>query len=465
MSIESDNLAICTKDELIDIIKTNLEGKKSLEYLLDNLSGISWEFNLVANSFTYVSQSAKRLLGYEIDEWKDLNSWASMIYEEDRQKTTEYCSTQTQNGLNHVMEYRMVKKSGEVIWIFDVVRLGKDEKGNPEKLFGFIIDINEQKEKQLELEKEHKFLQKVINGISDPVMIINADMTVSLMNDAVKNSLEGKRFKDPANPKCYEVIYNRDCMCDGEDLPCPLKNVLSSGVKSKVMHKSQDENGKTRYLEIAASPLFDENNQCTSIIETERDITEYIELTNELQEKTEMLKHQAHYDYLTGLPNRALFMDRLIQGVKDTKRSKRAMALFFMDLDYFKEINDTYGHQMGDAVLKEVCKRFKVNTRENDILSRLGGDEFTVILKDIKSRKDIIVIAQKFLDIFKEPLVIDGKSLKLSASIGISTYVGENITPEQLLNDADTAMYESKEKGKNTFEFFEKESFRYSETT
>ena len=465
MSINYSNLENLTKAELIDSIKEGIEEKKSLEYLLDNLHGISWEFDLLQNKFTYVSSSAKKILGYELNEWIDLEAWALMVHVDDRERVTTYCATQTQDGKDHAMEYKMVKKTGEIIWVLDVVTLAKDEKGNPVKLFGFILDISERKEEELKLQEEHQFLQTIIDGIIDPVMIINADYTVPLMNETVRKNLEDRTFLDKLNPKCYEISHYRDSPCEGVDDPCPLKEVLESSKATKVMHNHKHADGSDQFVELSASPLFDSCQNCTGIIESARDITEYVQLANELKEKSILLDHQAHHDYLTGLPNRALFMDRLEQGLKDARRNKKGLTLFFMDLDHFKQINDTHGHEMGDKVLIEVCKKFSENTRQNDVLCRLGGDEFTVILKDMQNQSDIKKVAQKFIDIFKEPLVIDNHQLKLSVSIGITVCVGKNINSETLLNEADTAMYEAKEQGKNTFTFFEKEVFRYSEVS
>ena len=453
MSFNNDDLGTLSKNELVLRIKTSFEDTKTFQCLLDNLHGISWKFDLNKDRFAYVSSGAKRILGYELEEWTDMTSWTMMLHEDDRQRVSHYCANETKNGHDHTMEYRMVKKNGEVIWVLDVVRLGKDENGNPITLHGFMLDVTQRKNEQLKIEEEHKFLQTVINGISDPVMIINEDYSVNIMNETVRETLKGRTFIDPSSPKCYEISHYQDRPCSGDDDPCPLKEVLESGEKTKVMHNHKHADGSNHFVELAASPLLDENNNCVGIIESARDVTSYIELTKELEEKSRLLKYEATHDYLTGLPNRALFMDRLEQSVKDADRHKSSLTLFFMDLDHFKEINDTLGHAMGDAVLKAVCRKFQSCARANDIVSRLAGDEFTVILKDVEKKKDIEVIAQKFLDSFKVPLIIEGHSLKLSVSIGISIYSYNTESVDKLLQKADAAMYAAKEDGKSRFKF------------
>ncbi|MBL4730370.1 MAG: diguanylate cyclase [Sulfurimonas sp.] len=453
MSTKNDTLDTLSNKELTHKIKTSLAKKTSLEYLLDNLLVISWEYDLAQAKFTAVSSGTNKVLEYTVEEWTHTNTSSVMIHEEDRKRVTEYCTKETGDGKDHLIEYRIVEKSGKIIWILDFVTLSRDEAGKPLKLFGFILNINEKKQEQLRLEKEHQFLETVINGISDHVMIIDADYNVSLMNDKVKRRLEGRIFLDQEHPKCYEIAHYRNTPCEGADSPCPLKDVLENAKATKVIHHQRCADGSDKFMEIAASPLLNKDNACIGIIESERDITQYMKLTHELKEKTKLLHYQAHHDYLTGLPNRALFMDRLEEALKDTKRHKVSLALFFMDLDHFKVINDTYGHEMGDNVLKEVSKLFKENTRENDVISRLGGDEFTLILKDIKHKDEVECIANKFINIFEEPLTIDGKDLHLSISIGISMYSGEESTADVLLHDADTAMYKVKGNGKNSFQF------------
>ncbi len=446
-------LETLTKDELILQVNSSFENNKSLEFLLDNLNGLSWEFDLHADKFTFISSGAEKILGYKIEEWTNMSSWIQMIHPEDRDFVPSYCLTQTKDGQDHSMEYRMLKKDGETIWVLDIIRLGKDTNNKASTLYGFILDITTRKNEQLKIEKEHKFLQTVINGIHDPVMIINKDYSVKIMNNAVQESVRGRTFIDPSSPKCYEISYNRNTPCEGINEPCPLKEVLQSGKKTKLLYKHILPNDKVQFLEIAASPLFDEANECIGIIESARDVSSYIKLTTELEEKSKLLEHEATHDHLTGLPNRVLFMDRLEESIKDANRHKSSLALLFMDLDYFKQVNDTFGHAMGDAALKMVCQKFLSCTRANDVLSRLAGDEFTLILKEIQEKKDISTIAQKFIDVFKEPLIIDGHTLKLSVSIGVSIYTDSTQSGEKLLKKADAAMYRAKKEEKGNFQF------------
>lgn len=172
-----------------------------------------------------------------------------------------------------------------------------------------------------------------------------------------------------------------------------------------------------------------------------------------LRQKEELMVH-AHYDILTGLPNRILFHDRLSQAIAKSKRSKKMLALLFIDLDHFKEINDSLGHDAGDKVLIQIASRFKSLLRAEDTISRLGGDEFTVIIENLDSKESASILAQKLIDNAQKPIIIDGYKLFVTCSIGISIYPKHADEDKSLIKNADSAMYEAKEAGKNRFKFF-----------
>ena len=179
--------------------------------------------------------------------------------------------------------------------------------------------------------------------------------------------------------------------------------------------------------------------------------------TYEIKKQKEVLYVQAHHDALTGLPNRVLFNDRLGHGIEQAKRHKTKIALFFIDLDHFKQINDSLGHPIGDRVLIAVTERLKAKIRKEDTLARLGGDEFTIIIEDLKEIQDVSLLAQKILDVLMQPIHIEGHTLYISCSIGISLYPQDDIDANNLIKYADAAMYKAKEEGRNNFQFYSSE--------
>jgi len=175
--------------------------------------------------------------------------------------------------------------------------------------------------------------------------------------------------------------------------------------------------------------------------------------TKELEAKSLKLKYQAEHDTLTQLPNRFLFLDRLKQALEEAYRNNTRVTVFFLDLDRFKEINDTYGHEVGDRLLELVTKRLLQYRRAEDTIARLGGDEFTLLLENVK-QKDSIKIANQILQSMKKPFIINGVKHYTTFSIGISSYPEDGRTYEELLRNADTAMYKAKESGKNNYHFY-----------
>ena len=168
----------------------------------------------------------------------------------------------------------------------------------------------------------------------------------------------------------------------------------------------------------------------------------------------ETIRNLAFYDSLTGLPNRSLFIDRMLQELAKAKRQRQMMAVIFIDLDRFKVINDTLGHATGDLLLQAVAQQLKESIREGDTVSRLGGDEFLLLFPDITQVKDVSVIAEKIVHKFSEAFMVNDKELYISASLGISIFPDNSDSTETLIKHADTAMYYAKQQGRNNYQFY-----------
>lgn len=180
---------------------------------------------------------------------------------------------------------------------------------------------------------------------------------------------------------------------------------------------------------------------------------EIVEHLNQLNESRNALDHLAQHDPLTGLPNRRMFFERLQQAIANARRTHQPLALLFIDLDYFKEINDSHGHALGDEVLKAVARLLSSATREVDTVARLGGDEFVILFNVLEEPQDIQRIVHKLHERFQSPLRIDGLALNVRASIGVSRYPEDGDSAERLMQQADRAMYTAKNDGRNTFAF------------
>ncbi len=229
----------------------------------------------------------------------------------------------------------------------------------------------------------------------------------------------------------------------------------SCGVPIIVLTDDDDENLALSAVQAGAQDFLikgeiDKNALLRSI----RYSIERSRLAAQLEVSRRLERHLAQHDFLTGLPNRLLFLDRLQQALRHASRMEKRIAVLFLDLDSFKRINDTLGHGTGDQLLKGVARRLCDTIRESDTVARMGGDEFTIILFDTKDSYDAAKIAKKILDVISAPFFIDGHELFVTASIGISMYPGDGIDADSIIKRADIAMYRAKGCGKNNFKLY-----------
>ncbi|RLA61464.1 MAG: diguanylate cyclase [Epsilonproteobacteria bacterium] len=210
-------------------------------------------------------------------------------------------------------------------------------------------------------------------------------------------------------------------------------------------------NGEDVWVEVTMTPIATKQKDIVYV--SCRDISRRKKEEKILLEEKEKLHRLAHNDALTGLANRLFFIKRLEQATSMAKRHRRELAILFLDLDRFKEINDSLGHAAGDKVLCEIANRLPDVIRKEDILARLGGDEFVILMENLFDKTDAAILAKKILDVLSEPIYIEGHILYVSCSIGISLYPENNGSIDNLLHCADTAMYKAKAKGRNNFQF------------
>jgi diguanylate cyclase (GGDEF)-like protein len=204
--------------------------------------------------------------------------------------------------------------------------------------------------------------------------------------------------------------------------------------------------GSRRIMSTNAVPMLD-NGSVVHLAVT-RDITDRKMLEKQLQ-------HKAYYDVLTGLPNRVLFSDRIQQSFAAAKRDNKRFAVMFIDLDSFKPVNDDYGHGMGDLLLKEVADRIRTTVRESDTVARIGGDEFLVLLREVKEDQETTFVAEKVRIAISQPFLIAGQSFRISSSIGIAIFPEHGDNEIELCRNADIAMYQSKKNGRDAVKLFQ----------
>ena len=234
-----------------------------------------------------------------------------------------------------------------------------------------------------------------------------------------------------------------------------LSNRLQDLVTVPVMNLVQTMKRVSREKNYSLRSEAAGKDEIGSLIDSFNEMLSEIESREEtLRERQEHLQRLAHFDNLTHLPNRVLYSDRVLQSILQAERTNRSVAVMFVDLDHFKDINDSAGHRTGDLLLMEVAKRLQRIIRVSDTVARMGGDEFTILLPNVRDKEDISIVADKILNAVSEPYRIDGNEFYITASVGITVYPDDGRTVDELLKNADTAMYNAKSKGKNTFRFY-----------
>ncbi len=317
-------------------------------------------------------------------------------------------------------------------------------------LCSVIHDISDRKRAEAQIMEKNLFLQAVIDAVSDPLKVIDVNHRVLQMNQAAKEQI--LPTSTDLDTTCDKLFHVSDESGDNQQI-CPFDKVRETLEPVIEIHR-RDIAGQQRFYEVIASPLFDAHNNFYAIVEVSRDISERLKAEELLSENEKRLHHLAHHDTLTGLPNRLLFEDRLKHAISKARRNHRQIALFFLDLDHFKQINDNLGHDSGDQLLKNVAKRLRNSVREADTVARMGGDEFLILLEDIDSIELIETTAQRISSALNHQLCKDDFCQEISSSIGIALFPEDASTAKDLMKAADEAMYRAKKSGKAHFQFY-----------
>jgi diguanylate cyclase (GGDEF)-like protein/PAS domain S-box-containing protein len=299
------------------------------------------------------------------------------------------------------------------------------------------IAMRNQIEDRLYQEKDR--LQTTLSSIGEGVVMIDVDGRINYMNSAAEY-LCGWHHGDVLNRLASQVFENVDHQ--NQRIATALEDSLRSAQQIRKQSKLSRKDGKEFVVEELATPLYDRHGNTIGAVSVFRDITE-------AQQKTEELAYAADHDALTGLPNRNLLKDRTKQAIARAQRKHENFALLFLDLDRFKEVNDSMGHASGDALLIDVATRLTRCVREEDTIARLGGDEFVVLLDGPTQITQVKTVADKILNALRKPYQLSKQSIQVTVSIGSSLYPNDGQSVESLLEHADTAMYRAKKYGRD----------------
>ena len=403
-----------------------LDGNTSIAYLIDTDTARIVHANAAAAAFW--GYPPKKLRGMSIT---DINTAPRTALFKDMYRV--------QDGIPPRLEWCHQLKNGEIRDV-EVYRRPLTYQGKT-LLYCIVHDISARKR----AEEELRLAATVFNTMDEAVMVTDPDNQIIKVNRA------------------FTVItgYSPD------EVIGKYQDLLSSGVHSPAFYKKQREtltitggwqgevrnrrkSGEVYVGWLSIKQLRDQQGTLTHHVAVFSDISER-------KATEEHMRHSAHYDALTDLPNRTLFTDRLRQALTQAKRDKAQMAMMFIDLDQFKPVNDTHGHDVGDLLLKGVAECMLGCLRASDSAARIGGDEFVVLLPTIEDMQDAMMIARKILHALSQPFELAGHSLHITSSIGVAVYPEHGSDEKLLLINADIAMYHAKKSGRNNVKLYQPE--------
>ncbi len=407
--------------------------------LLDSTLNEIFIFAADGCKFTQVNQGARDNLGYTMDELRVMTPW-DLKPEYTREKFLAHIKPLRDGDVKQLNFETIHKRNNGSTYLVDV-RLQLSQAEDPPVYVAMILDISERRK----TEDEFRKLSRAIEQSPNTVVITDTDGRIEYVNP---------KFSELTGYSADDVLGKTPSLWQSNETSNAIYDELWGNIKGgeewhgEILNKKKD--GSYYWAAESNSAIRDENGKITHYILIQQDITS--------QKETEsQLNYLAYYDNLTGLPNRHLFSDRLQQAMKNADRKERLVAVLFIDLDRFKNINDSLGHDTGDILLKEAAERLKDCIRANDTVARFGGDEFILVLSDLRHVNNAINVANKIIDSFSKPFNINKMLLYVTTSIGITLYPLDDNDVDGLLKNADAAMYHAKDAGRNNFQLYSAE--------
>ncbi len=308
-------------------------------------------------------------------------------------------------------------------------------------------EIEQRKRTELELFNQKQLAIVTLESIGDAVITTNMQSEVTYLNPVAEKMTGWSKSEAQGRPilEVFRILNEstRKLAANPVDVVLAHNKVCGLANHTLLIAKS----GVEYAIEDSAAPIRDPNGAILGVVLVFHDVSD-------ARQMAQKMTYLAEHDYLTDLPNRLLLTDRITQAISAAQRRQSKLAILFCDIDHFKRVNDTLGHEVGDQLLKVLCQRLQLCIRASDTLSRLGGDEFVVLLPELNDDAVPAEIAQKILTVLKDPVNIAGHELFITASIGIAVYPDDGQSEDVLTRHADAAMYHAKNSGRNNYQFF-----------
>jgi diguanylate cyclase (GGDEF)-like protein/PAS domain S-box-containing protein len=384
------------------------------------------------------NQTYRKMFGYEEDELKGM--WLHDLTVESSQVLENDIFQQQVLVLGHseMYEKESIRKDGSFFPMEKRSFASCNDKGEVESIWAIVSDISQRKE----YEEKLRLLASVFENTIEGIMITDLNGIIEEINPG---------FSAITGYSAEEVIGQKTSILKSKHHDQSFyaemwHEITEKGHWSGEIWNRRKE-GESFPQRLSISTVTNYKDQVSHYISVCYDISD-------IKQGEKQLKHQAYHDALTGLPNRLLFLDRLKTALVHARRHDNQLAVLFLDMDNFKTINDSLGHNVGDAVLQEVARILRETLREEDTVSRFGGDEFVILVSLTESEWNACDIAKRILAAFSKPLNLDGKELYAGFSIGISLFPSDGEDAESLTKNADLAMYQAKEQGKNNYRLY-----------
>jgi diguanylate cyclase (GGDEF)-like protein/PAS domain S-box-containing protein len=402
---------------------------------------------------SYIDQDYRyRFLNRHNEEWLGVNR-KELAGRKVHEVAGEQRFTQLQPLLDRVLDGESVstelllpQPNGDVKWESIHYAPNRDSEGNVIGIYAVHTDVHDQKRNEDALRRANWMLSSHISNT--PLAVLEWDPDLKL----IRWSPQAENIFGWKSEEILGMALTDNPMIHGDDVEAILGLVtkLMTGLEPRATNLTRNyrKNGDVIWCEWYHSGLMGDDGQVVSILSFVQDVSSRIQAEERLQ-------YMATRDALTGLPNRLLLHERLTQAIAQARRNGRRVGVLFIDLDRFKNVNDTLGHRIGDELLKHVTQALSTALRETDLLARLGGDEFMVIVEDFDDPQVLGRIAQKLLTTIAQPFTIEEHDIYVTSSIGIAVYPDDSDDPDELLKHADVAMYRSKDLGRNTYQFLD----------
>ena len=382
-----------------------------------------------------VNEAFLRALGYQRDEVVGRSSSELGIWADEQERLRVHRALE-ERGEVRDQEVRFKAKSGREV--LGLVSAESMEMNGNQYILTLFKDINERKR----LEEDRARLAAIVESSDDAIMATDVEGTITSWNAGAEKifgdcagEMKGRHISALAPPERREEISRLQRNVRNEEQVTHFDTV----------HLRKD--GKEIYVSLTMSPIKSAQGAIVGTSCIARDVTERTRME-------ETIKHQAQHDPLTDLPNRKLFMDFLALELAQARRNRRNLAVLFLDLDRFKQINDTLGHAAGDLLLQAVAQRLKRCVRESDTVARIGGDEFNVLMPDLTQSDDVGTVVRKIMGVFQSPFLLDNVEINATTSVGISMFPEDGDSCEDLVQKADSAMYVAKQSSGNSYQFY-----------